>query len=291
MTTPQSDALPSALRVPARRRSIGELVVEGFRELLGRRRLIRYMVSANLKRTHADTALGQLWWVLDPLLQMGIYVVLVEIIFQRGTPDYPLFVFAAILPWKWLSIALGQGAGSITGREGLIRQVQFPKIVLPAAAVVAGTVSFAISLIALALMYTLFLDRVSPWLLLIPVIAAVQFVFSLSLAIGLAAVNTFYRDIQNLLGHVLRLWFYASPGLWSFQDHLQEPSPLRTILMLNPMAPILESYRNIIYGTADAVHAPPDWTGLLWALGVSVVLLVGSVALFKRLEPSFAKVV
>jgi ABC-type polysaccharide/polyol phosphate export permease len=116
-------------------------------------------------------------------------------------------------------------------------------------------------------------------------------VFSLSLAIGLAAVNTFYRDIQTLLGHVLRLWFYASPGLWSFQDHLQEPSPLRTILMLNPMAPILESYRNIIYGTADAVHAPPDWTGLLWALGVSVVLLVGAVALLNRLEPTIAKVV
>lgn len=188
MTTPQSDALPSALRVPARRRSIGELVVEGFRELLGRRRLIRYMVSANLKRTHADTALGQLWWVLDPLLQMGIYVVLVEIIFQRGTPDYPLFVFAAILPWKWLSIALGQGAGSITGREGLIRQVQFPKIVLPAAAVVAGTVSFAISLIALALMYLLFLDRLSPWLFAIPIIAVVQFAFTLGLGLDRKSV-------------------------------------------------------------------------------------------------------
>lgn len=291
MTTPQSDALPSTLRAPVQRRSLFGLVFDGFVELLTRRRLIRYMVVATLKRTHADTVLGQVWWVLDPLMQMGIYVVLVEIIFNRGTPDYPLFVFAAILPWKWFSISLGGGTGSVTGREGLIRQVQFPKIVLPAAAVVAGTVNFAISLIALALMYSLFLDRLSPWLLLIPVIAVVQFVFSLALAIILSAVNTFYRDVQNLLGHVVRLWFYASPGLWSFRDHLQDSDTLRTVLSLNPMAPILESYRNVIYGTTEGAHLPPDYLGLLIALAFSVVLLVAAVALFKRMEPAFAKVV
>jgi ABC-type polysaccharide/polyol phosphate export permease len=291
MSTPQSDALRSAMRVPTQRRSAISLITEGIVELLSRRRLIRYMVSANMKRTHVDTVLGQVWWVLDPLLQMAIYVVLVEIIFNRGTPDYPLFIFAAILPWKWLSISLGSATGSITGRAGLIRQVQFPKIVLPAGAVVAGTVSFAISLIALGLMYVLFLDRLSPWLLAIPLIAVVQFTFSLGFGIVLSAVNTFYRDVQNLLGHIMRLWFYASPGLWSFQDHLEEPSPLRTILQLNPMAPILESYRNVIYGRLDGSPAPPDVVGLGIAFAGSCVLLVTGILLFKRMEPAFAKVV
>src|SRR5918992_4298595 len=138
MTTPSSEALRPTLHVPAQRRSAVSLVAEGISELLTRRRLIRYMVSANMKRTHVDTVLGQVWWVLDPLLQMAIYVVLIEIIFNRGTPDYPLFIFAAILPWKWFSISLGAATGSITGREGLIRQVQFPKIVLPAAGGAAG---------------------------------------------------------------------------------------------------------------------------------------------------------
>jgi ABC-type polysaccharide/polyol phosphate export permease len=291
MSTPQSDALRSTMRVPTQKRSAISLITEGIVELLSRRRLIRYMVSANMKRTHVDTVLGQVWWVLDPLLQMAIYVVLVEIIFNRGTPDYPLFIFAAILPWKWLSISLGSATGSITGREGLIRQVQFPKIVLPAGAVVAGTVSFAISLIALGMMYILFLDRLSPWLLTIPIIAIVQFTFSLGFGIVLSAVNTFYRDVQNLLGHIMRLWFYASPGLWSFQDHLQEPSLLRTILGLNPMAPILESYRNVIYGNLDGSHSPPDVLGLGLAFAASCVLLVLGILLFKRMEPAFAKVV
>jgi len=126
MSTPGSDALSSTLHVPAHQRSAVGLILEGISELLGRYRLIRYMVSANMKRTHVDTVLGQIWWVLDPLLQMAIYVVLVEIIFNRGTPDYPLFIFAAILPWKWFAIAIGSSTGSITAREGLI---QWPAVV------------------------------------------------------------------------------------------------------------------------------------------------------------------
>jgi ABC-type polysaccharide/polyol phosphate export permease len=291
MSTPQSDALRSTLRVPSQRRSAMSLILEGITERLSRRRLIRYMVSANMKRTHVDTVLGQVWWVLDPLLQMAIYVVLIEIIFNRGTPDYPLFIFAAILPWKWFSISLGAATGSITAREGLIRQVQFPKIVLPTAGVVAGTVSFAISLIALAIVYLFFLDRVSPWLLAIPAIAAVQFVFTLGVGLILAAVNTFYRDVQNLLGHVLRLWFYASPGLWSFQDHLTDAPLLRNLLGLNPMAPILESYRNVIYGRADGTPLGPEWLGLGLVLVFSIGLLLVGMVLFKRTEPAFAKVV
>jgi ABC-type polysaccharide/polyol phosphate export permease len=290
MTTPRPQAVAPVLRIARRRRSIRELVAEGFGEILNRRRLIRYMVLTNMKRTHADTVLGQLWWVLDPLFQMLIYVVLVQIIFQRSTPDYPLFIFAAILPWKWLSISLGAGSGSVTAREGLIRQIQFPKIVLPVAAVAAGTVSFAISLVALGIMYLPYLDRLSPWLLTLPLIAFVQLVFSLGLAIGLSALNVFYRDVQVILGHVVRLWFYASPALWALDDLTDNPV-LKSILSLNPMAPILESYRNVIYGTPAGDPLAPDFGGLLYTLVVSVVLLVGLVAFFKRTEPAFAKVI
>ena len=89
----------------------------------------------------------------------------------------------------------------------------------------------------------------------------------------------------------MRLWFYASPGLWSFQDHLEEPSLLRTILQLNPMAPILESYRNVIYGNLDGSPAAPNVVGLGLAFAASCVLLVVGILLFKRMEPAFAKVV
>ncbi|MGI8703667.1 MAG: ABC transporter permease [Candidatus Limnocylindrales bacterium] len=287
MTTPSSEAIPRAATAAPGRGPIA-LVTEGLRELAGRRRLVRYLVGADLKRTHADTVLGQLWWILDPLLQMGVYVVLVSVIFQRRTPDFPLFLFAAILPWKWFSTTLSDATLAVTGRGSLIRQLQFPKIVLPAASTFAGTVSFGFGLVALAMLYLFFLHRLTPWVLAIPLIAGVQLVFTLALAVGLAAMNAFYRDVQNVLRHALRLWFYLSPALYSLEDI--PAGPLRSLLALNPMAPILESYRDVIWGTASTGGVAPDVIGLLAVLALSLVLLAVAIAIFKRAEPAFARI-
>jgi ABC-type polysaccharide/polyol phosphate export permease len=273
-----------------RRRQVGALtlIAQGFSELIGRQRLIRYLVGAEMKRTHANTALGQLWWVLDPLLQMLVYVVLVAVILRRGTPDFPLFLFAAILPWKWFSTTLNDATISVTNRTGLIRQIQFPKLVLPAASTLAGTVSFVVSLLALALIYVIYLHRLSPWILTLPIIASVQLVFTLAMAIGVAAVNAFYRDIQNVLRHVVRLWFYMSPGLYSL-DQLGD-SPIKTLLSLNPFAVLFEAYRKVIYGTPDGPGTAPDFLAMAVLLVVSLGLLAIAIAIFKRVEPAFARI-
>ena len=106
---------------------------------------------------------------------------------RSASRDYPLFVFAAILPWKWFSSAVNDGIVSVTSRERIIKQVKFPKIVLPVAATVGGIVNFAFGLIPLfALMLLFYSDRISPYLVLIPVVAAVQFVFSLATAIAVS---------------------------------------------------------------------------------------------------------
>lgn len=256
--------------------------------MVERRRLIRHLVGADLKRTHADTAIGQLWWLVDPLLQMAIYTVLITIIFDRRIPDYPLFLFAAILPWKWFSSSLGNASQSVTSRAGLIRQIQFPKIVLPAAAVTSATVSFVVGLGALALVLLLFLHRLDPWILALPLVAAVQLAFTLSLAALVAAVNAFYRDVQNLLRHVLQLWFYLSPSLYAVE--FVPEGPLRTIYMLNPFATLLTSYRRIIWGDVEGGSRAPDFLALGAVLLVSLVLLAVGVYVFKRAEPSFARI-
>jgi ABC-type polysaccharide/polyol phosphate export permease len=282
MSVPTSEAVAPP-RATAHRPSTLGLVREGVSELFGRYRLISYLVGADLKRTHADTIFGQLWWILDPLLQMGIYFILVQIIFQRNVPDYPLFLFAAILPWKWFTTTLGDATNAVTGRQNLLRQVQFPKLILPTASVVAGTISFLIGLLALSLVYLFYLERLSLWVVLIPVIAFVQFVFTLSLAIVLSAVNAFYRDVQNVLSHALRLWFYVSPILYSL-DHIGNKR-VETILSFNPFSAILASYRNVTWG-----ETAPDWIGLLLVLAASIVLLTAAIALFKRVEPAFARI-
>jgi ABC-type polysaccharide/polyol phosphate export permease len=263
------------------------LVVEGFREIWSRRRLARYLVRADLVKTGADTLLGNVWWILDPLLQMVVYVVLVSVIFNVKTPDYPLFVFAAILPWKWFTASTNDGITSVTSREKIIKQVKFPKIVLPFAATLGGVVSFGFGLIPLAgLMILFYSDRISGYLLLLPLIAVVQFVFALALGVFLAGANVFFRDLANVARHMLRLWFYLSPALYSADRYADIHNPiLRTVLELNPWTILFGSYHNVIYNMTW-----PNFPGLAVLLVVSVALLALSTLFFKRVEPAFAKI-
>jgi ABC-2 type transport system permease protein len=185
---------------------------------------------------------------------------------------------------------------SIVGKEQLIKQIQFPKIVLPAAASVAGIVSFGFGTIALLLLMLLYPHRITPYLLLIPVIAAVQFVFSLGCAFLMAAGNVFFRDLGNVEGHVLRLIWFLSPGLYSLEIldnlHIFKEHPfLRTLAELNPFAILFTAYRTVIYGTADSPPGLPDFTSLAGLFVASVILVAIATVVFKRLEPSFAKVV
>lgn len=258
-------------------------------DIISRRRLIQYLVRADLKKHGSDTLLGNIWWILDPLLTMVVYVVLVMVITKSSKEAYPLFIFCAILPWKWFSSTIGDAATCIIGRERVIKQVHFPKIVLPLAACVGGVVSFAFGLIPLLVMLVLlFPSHLSAWVIGIPVVAAVQFLFTLGVAILLSSITVFYRDIGLLMTHMLRLWFYLSPALYGADqiESLASKHPeLMTIYNMNPFASIFESYRNLIYyGQA------PTWDLLGIVVLESLVLLLVAVLVFRRLEPSFAKV-
>jgi len=281
--------VPASFRSSALRPGTLDLLREAVWEVLSRRRLIRYLVQADLKAKGANTLLGNLWWVIDPLLQMGVYVVLVAIIFQRSQPDYPLFVFAAILPWKWFRASVRDAIGSVRSQDRLIRQIKFPKIVLPIAAASSGIASFAFGLIPLTgLLLIFFPHRASAYVLLLPAVALVQFVFTMALALFVSAANVFFRDVAIVARRGLRLWFYLSPGLYSVgqvHDIAGGQSWVGVLMGLNPFATLFEAYRAVVY---DATM--PDWRALALLLAASLVLLVIGTWFFKRLEPSFAKV-
>jgi ABC-type polysaccharide/polyol phosphate export permease len=259
-------------------------------EIATRRRLILYLVRADLKKRGADTVLGNVWWILDPLLTMLVYVLLISIILRTDIPAYPLFVFCAILPWKWFSSSVADAVTCITTRERIIKQVNFPKVVLPMAAATGGVASFTFGLIPLfAMLVLLYRDHLTVWVLALPAVAVVQFVFSLGVALLAAAITVFYRDVGNVAGHVLRIWFYLSPALYGADQiaRLTADQPaIGVVYHLNPFATLFESYRDLIYDG----HAP-DWLALGLVLLASLGLLVVATIVFRRLEPAFAKVI
>jgi ABC-type polysaccharide/polyol phosphate export permease len=185
-------------------------------------------------------------------------------------------------------------------QDRLIRQIAFPKLVLPVSTAVAGVVSFAWGMVPLALLLLVYSDHVSPMLLFVPIIAAVQFVFTLAVAILVSAANVFFRDLGNAAGHGLRLWWFLSPGLYSMAwvsdlEFVKENPIIGFLAGLNPFAVLFEAYRAVIYGTAEGPRSfipphPPDFLALAFMLVASLVLLALSVIFFKRVEPEFAKV-
>lgn len=274
-----------------------QLLREAVHEVTSRQRLIRYLVQAEMKKRGSDTLLGNLWWIIDPLLQMVVYVIFVTIISRSKLPDYPLFIFATILPWKWYSSVVTDATSAVVRQEQLIRQIAFPKIVLPIATATAGVVGFAWGLIPLLAIMLLNPGRLTLYVVWIPVIAIVQYVFSIASAILVSAANVFFRDLGNVVVHLLRLWFFMSPGLYAMSSLtdlavFQHYPFLRTVVGLNPFAVLFEAYRAVIYGTADGAGPPqsPELLPLGELLIGSIVLTALAAIFFKKLEPEFAKV-
>jgi lipopolysaccharide transport system permease protein len=287
---------PAAYRNTASDPGAIGLIREGIEDVRSRRRLVRYLVAADMRKRGVDTFLGNFWWVVDPLLQMVVYVVLVALIARgQGIDDYPLFIFAAILPWKWFTASVTDSTTSVAQQDRLIKQIAFPKIVLPVAATMAGVVGFAFGLIPLVGLMLFSIERITPYLLLIPLIAVVQLVFTLAVSLLVSAGNVFFRDLGNVVRHVLRLWFYLSPGLYSLAlldrvNLLDEYPFLRTLLEANPFAILFEAYRSVIWGTPDGPPTWPDFASLAALLVFSLGFVAVAVVVFKRLEPNFAKV-
>ncbi len=292
MQTQTTAVVPSRAR--GRRRGPITLLREAGSEISQRRQLIKYLVQADLKKKGADSLLGNIWWVVDPLLQMMVYVVLVSVILARPQPDYPLFIFSAILPWKWFTSSVGDAITAVSGQDKLIKQIKFPTIILPTASTLAGIANFAFGFIPLlALLILFYRDRMSILILLVIPIGLVQLVFTMAFGYLVAATNVFYRDVANVSRHALRMWFYLSPGLYaaSSLDTIAKTHPtIMKLMELNPFFTLFESYRAVIYGGDTSGPFVPNFVPLLILLGASLVFLTVTTLLFKRAETSFAKV-
>jgi lipopolysaccharide transport system permease protein/teichoic acid transport system permease protein len=280
------------------------------------------MVRADVKKRGVDTVLGNVWWVLDPLITMLVYVLVMTVIFQRSTPDFPLFLLSAMVPFKWFTATIGNSTGAVVGKEGLIKQILFPKIILPVTGGLSQIVSFLFGLLVLLVVWFFFYnDHVSWNIIWVPVIAVVQYVFVLGITFLVSSVTVFYRDVGIVIGHFMRLLFWISPILWSFaavagrgqalSQGLEDVDrslglpvgSLFTVLRYNPVSLLLEDYRQVIYGSLESVPTVGGGTTLAWTdpsapnftvLAVIfttglVILAIGTI-IFKRLEPSFAKI-
>ncbi len=318
---------PAAFRSSNDRPGPFALIRNAITDVWSRRRLIRYMVRADIKKRGVNTVLGNVWWVLDPLITMMVYVLVMTVIFQRSTPDFPLFLLSAMVPFKWFTATIGSSTNAVTGKESLIKQILFPKIILPVTITLSQIVGFLFGMLVLfTLWFTVYHDHVTWQVVWVPLIAVVQYVFVLGWAFMISAVTVFYRDVGIVIGHFMRLLFWVSPILWSFMEVAGRGAMLQKglagierqlgipegvlfgAISLNPTSQLIESYRKVIYGSLERTEVlndkgrvidetlswtkavAPDFEALFIIFSVGVVITLLGTLIFKRLEPSFTKV-
>jgi ABC-type polysaccharide/polyol phosphate export permease len=280
----------SAERLTVGRPKLGVFgtIKDAYTSIRWRRRLIWYLTLSSLRRRGTDSTIGNLWWILDPTLQIAIYYVLVGVILKRSMPAFPLFLFAAILPWRWFTSTLGDATTAIRRRDKTMRQIAFPHIVIPTATIAAGVGTFFFGLVPLMGLYLFYPDRLTIWVLATPLVVIVQIAWTIPIVLMLSALSVFFRDLENLTSHVTRLWFYVSPGLYG-ADQLRKLAaghpPINIIVDLNPFTWLFDAYRSLIY-----YGRPADWGALLGLFVASIPCTFAALYLFRRMSSSFVKV-
>ena len=255
------------------------------RELWRYRELLAFLIWRDVKVRYKQTALGAAWAILQPVFSMVVF----SLFFGRlakvpsdGVP-YPVFCYCALLPWQLFAYALAESSNSVVANGNLISKIYFPRLVIPIAGVLAGLVDFTIAfsvLIVLMLHY-----GIAPtWTIAtLPLFVLLAILSALAVGLWFSALNVQYRDVRYTVGFLTQIWLFLSPV--AYPSSLV-PERWRPLYGLNPMAGVVEGFRWALLGKTPA-------PGAMLAVSVMMVLLllVGGLFYFRRMETSFADVI
>jgi len=262
-------------------------------ELWRYRELVSNLVVRDLKVRYKNSVLGIAWSWLNPLLMMAVFTV-VFTIFNRAPQDilhYPVYILAGILPWNMFSASVVGATASIVSSSYLIKKVYFPREVLPLATVLSNMINFVIALPVFFATAWILGVRLTPWVLLLPLVLLVQVIFSVGIGLILATLNVFYRDTQIIMEVLMLAWFFVTPVIWDARVLPEAYAfmgiglPVRRLVyILNPMASIIASYRDTLYwGTQPALDF------FVRSAATAVIILIVGYLLFHRFSSLFAE--
>ncbi len=277
---PPVESLPVTVILP-NRGFLGSELLElwAYRELLG------FFVWRDIKVRYKQTALGALWAILQPLLTMVVFSLFFGKLASMpsdGVP-YPIFSFAALVPWTFFANALASSSNSLVGSANLLRKIYFPRLIIPLGAVFAGVVDFFLAFLVLLAMMAAYGIMPTANIVWLPFLLILSVAAALAVGLWLSALNVQYRDVRHTVPFLVQLWLFATP--------IAYPSSLlaekwRIVYALNPMVGVVDGFRWALLDT-ETMPGPT----LLASSLATVVLLVAGLMYFRRMERTFADVV
>ena len=246
------------------------------------REMLINMVRRELRGKYKGSILGFLWTFINPLLQLVVYTIVFSNIMRMGVSNYEIFLFVALIPWMFFSTSVLSGAGSIIYNQSLVTKIYFPREILPLSVVTSNFINMiycSVIVLAVVLFYHMNLN-LEVWFML-PVIAFIEYILVIGIVLIVSALTVYFRGLEHILGIIIMAWQFLTPVMYpeSFV-----PSQYQAILYLNPMTPIIISFRDVLYyGKMPVVE------NLVYAFLWSLIIFICGFLLFGKLQKDFAE--
>lgn len=252
-----------------------------FKELFQYRELLKSNIKKEIRGKYKGSFLGVLWSFLNPLLQVLIYAIIFPYIMRMQMDNYLIYLITGIIPWTFFTASINSGMVSILTNANLIKKVYFPRIILPISSVTSALVNFAISCLIVICFVAFSGMGFSLYLLYLPLIMIIQYVLLLGIVFILSSIDLYFRDIENIIQFFVNMLFYATPILYLPAIF---PENIKWIISLNPMAHIINAYRDIFY-----YKVSPDFLNLGIVSVISVCFMAIGYLVFDKLQRGFAE--
>jgi len=245
------------------------------------RAAVSVLIGRELRARYRGAALGFVWSVLNPLIFMAVYVLVFSVYLRIDVEHYPVFLLCGLLPWTWFSASLMEASRSIIENRGLVKKVALPSGIFPLVSIGSNLAHFLLSMpVLFALLFAVGLGVSWP-ILLLPAVLFVQFLITFGIALACAALAVRFRDMLQIVPNLLTLWFFVTPIFYSEQ---MVPPAFRGVLLLNPMAPLVMLYQDILYH-----RRAPEWPPFVFLLIFGVAVVVAGHLVFESRRELFVE--
>jgi lipopolysaccharide transport system permease protein len=267
-------------------------------ELWQYRALIRNMVARDLKARYKNSLLGYVWSLLNPLLMMCVFWVVFSLLLKNAIPMFPVFLIVALLPWNYAVTSVSSGMRAILDNSNIVKKVYFPREILPITVVLSNLVNYLFALPVMFLvmagvqLLTIHQLNFSWTFAFLPVILIIQTIFLIGMALLLSTTAVFFRDTTHIIDILIQLWLFLTPVFFAL-DNIVSPTAAKMVRWLNPMASIIDFYRDILYGQANPGTIPtpglPALDGVFRTLLTALVVLALGAYVFHRTSGRFGE--
>jgi lipopolysaccharide transport system permease protein len=244
--------------------------------------LMKCLVRRDIVLRYKGSMMGFLWALINPLFMMLIFSFVFSKILRMDIKNYPLFLFSAFIPWNFFQTSLFAATPSISQNASIITKIFFPREIIPLSLVISNFIhTFLVGFVVNFALIIFYHVPLNLWLLFLPLVFIVQVLFTSGMALMLACLQVYFKDVTVLLGHVLTLWLYSTPIIYPLH---MVPEPYLTWIRYNPLTGIIVAYRNILfYGIS------PLMGDFIYSTLISIAALIAGYWVFNRYQDYFAE--